>query len=124
VDLSAADALPDEFAQIALIGGGAMPRREISVRAYIIVCVVLVLLTGATVGFSLAHVAPIWHLVVGLTIGLCKATLVVLFFMHVLISDRLTWIVIVVVCFWLVILVTLTMTDYLTRGMAGPMPGH
>ncbi len=44
--------------------------------------------------------------------------------MHALLSPRLTWAVIVVSCFWLGILLVLTLTDYFTRGMVPFMPGH
>jgi cytochrome c oxidase subunit 4 len=51
-----------------------------------------------------------------LTIAVLKATLVVLFFMHVKYSTRLTWLVIAGSVFWLGILLALTFSDYLTRG--------
>jgi len=41
--------------------------------------------------------------------------LVVLFFMHVRYSTRLTWAVVVGGVFWLGILLALTLSDYLTR---------
>ena len=44
-----------------------------------------------------------------------QGTLVVLFFMHVKYSTRLTWAVVVGSVFWLGILLVLTMSDYLTR---------
>ena len=53
-----------------------------------------------------------------LAIAVFKATLVVLFFMHVKYSTRLTWAVVVGSVFWLGILLVLTMSDYLTRGVA------
>jgi cytochrome c oxidase subunit 4 len=101
-----------------------VPERTIPVRTYVIVCVLLVLLTFLTVGLSFWHVAPVWHVVIGLAIAACKASLVVLFFMHALVSPRLTWSVIVVVCFWLGILLVLTLSDYFTRGMIPSAPGH
>jgi cytochrome c oxidase subunit 4 len=52
---------------------------------------------------------------VALTIAVFKATLVVLFFMHVKYSTRLTWVVVIGSVFWLGILLTLTFADYLTR---------
>lgn len=102
----------------------AVSHYVISTRTYIIVCVLLVLMTILTVGISFAHVPPLWHLVIGLIIALCKASLVVLFFMHALMSPRLTWIIIAVVAFWLGILLVLTLTDYVTRGVIPSMPGH
>jgi cytochrome c oxidase subunit 4 len=53
--------------------------------------------------------------VVALTIAVCKATIVVLFFMHVKYSTRLTWAVVLGSVFWLGILLVLTLSDYLTR---------
>jgi cytochrome c oxidase subunit 4 len=64
------------------------------------------------------------HIVAGLIIAVCKASLVVLFFMHALISPRLTWLVILVACFWLGLLFVLTLSDYFSRGMVPFMPGH
>jgi cytochrome c oxidase subunit 4 len=53
--------------------------------------------------------------VVALTIAVFKATIVVLFFMHVKYSTRLTWAVVLGSVFWLGILLVLTLSDYLTR---------
>ncbi len=53
--------------------------------------------------------------VVALAIACTKATLVVLFFMHVKYSTRLTWAVVLGSVFWLFILLALTFNDYLTR---------
>jgi cytochrome c oxidase subunit IV len=54
--------------------------------------------------------------VVMLTIALTKAGLVILFFMHVRWGTRLTWLVVLAGFFWLLILLMVTMTDFLTRG--------
>jgi len=54
--------------------------------------------------------------VVMLAIAMTKALLVILFFMHVRWSTRLTWLVVASGFFWLLILFGITMTDYLTRG--------
>jgi cytochrome c oxidase subunit 4 len=53
--------------------------------------------------------------VAALAIAVFKAAIVVLFFMHVKYSTRLTWIVVVGSVFWLGILLALTFNDYLTR---------
>jgi cytochrome c oxidase subunit 4 len=53
---------------------------------------------------------------VALTIAVFKATLVVLFFMHVKYGSRLTKLVVGTAFFFLGIMLTLTMTDYLSRG--------
>jgi cytochrome c oxidase subunit 4 len=54
--------------------------------------------------------------VAALVIAVFKTVLVVLFFMHVKYSTRLTWVFVISGVFWLAILLTLTMSDYLTRG--------
>jgi cytochrome c oxidase subunit 4 len=54
--------------------------------------------------------------VVMLAIACTKALLVILFFMHVRWSSRLTWVVAGSGFFWLLILFTITMSDYLSRG--------
>jgi cytochrome c oxidase subunit 4 len=58
----------------------------------------------------------IFNNIVMLLIASVKALLVVLFFMHVRWSTRLTWVVAASGFVWLIILFGLTMTDYLTRG--------
>lgn len=59
---------------------------------------------------------------VALAIAVCKATLVVLFFMHVKYSSHLTKLAVVAGLFWLAILITLTLSDYKTRNMNIPNP--
>jgi cytochrome c oxidase subunit IV len=54
--------------------------------------------------------------VVMLTIAVTKALLVILFFMHVRWGSRLTWVVVASGFFWLLILFSETMIDFLTRG--------
>jgi cytochrome c oxidase subunit 4 len=101
-----------------------MPHRTISVTTYVLVCVLLVVLTVLTVGVSFAPIKGVWHVVLGLIIAVCKASLVVLFFMHALLSDRVTWAVIAVMCFWLGIMLVLTLGDYFSRNMIPFMEGH
>ena len=57
-----------------------------------------------------------WNTPIALIIATIKAVLVILFFMHVRWSTRLTWVVVASGFFWLLILFGLTMMDYLTRG--------
>jgi cytochrome c oxidase subunit IV len=54
--------------------------------------------------------------VVMLTVAITKATLVVLYFMHVRWGSRLTWVIVASSLFWLLIMFTFTMMDYLSRG--------
>jgi cytochrome c oxidase subunit 4 len=54
--------------------------------------------------------------VVMLTIACVKALFVILFFMHVRWSSRLTWVVAASGFFWLLIMFTFTLADYMSRG--------
>ena len=55
------------------------------------------------------------NVLIALTIAVTKATLVVLYFMHVRWSSKLTWVFVLAGLFWLVIMVALTLSDYQTR---------
>ena len=61
-----------------------------------------------------------WNKAVALGIASFKATLVVLYFMHVKYQSRLTKLIVVSGFFFLVILLTLTMADYGSRGWVNP----
>jgi cytochrome c oxidase subunit 4 len=71
--------------------------------------------TGITVAAAFIDLGP-FNTVVALTIATIKATLVVLFFMHVKYThEKLTGLVIVSAIFFLFILLALSMADYTTR---------
>ena len=53
--------------------------------------------------------------VIALAIACTKATLVILFFMHVRYSNKLTIITVCAGFFWLMLLISLSLSDYLTR---------
>ena len=82
---------------------------------YYLVFLALIVGTGLTVAAAKFDMGPLNNLVM-LTIACTKATLVVLFFMHVRWSTRLTWVVAMSGFFWLLILFGMGMSDYLTRG--------
>lgn len=58
---------------------------------------------------------------IALTIAVTKATLVVLFFMHVRYSARIIWVLVASGFFWLAIMMVLTGTDYMSRKWASPL---
>jgi cytochrome c oxidase subunit 4 len=87
-------------------------------RIYIMVFVALLVLTATTVGVAFIDLGPLNNLV-ALGVAVLKATLVILFFMGVKYSTRLTGIVIVSGLFGLAIMVGLTLVDYATRGWLG-----
>jgi cytochrome c oxidase subunit 4 len=75
----------------------------------------LMVLTAITVTVAFINLGAL-NFPVALAIAILKATLVVLFFMHVKYSSRLTKLVVGSAFFFLVILFGLTLTDYLSRG--------
>jgi cytochrome c oxidase subunit IV len=75
----------------------------------------LILGTIMTVVVAKFDLGPLNNIVM-LTIACTKALLVVLFFMHVRWSTRLTWVVAGSGFFWLIILFGITMSDYMSRG--------
>jgi cytochrome c oxidase subunit 4 len=75
----------------------------------------LMVLTAVTVGVAFINLGP-FNFPVALSIAIVKATLVILFFMHVKYSSRLTKLIIGTGFFFLLVLFTLTLTDYLSRG--------
>ena len=92
----------------------ARPRKVEKLWLYIVVYALLMLLlimTVAAAQFDLGR----GNVVIALVIACLKAMLVILFFMHVRHSSRLTWIVAAAGFVWLMILLALTMTDYTWR---------
>ena len=85
-----------------------------SVRTYFLVFIALMVLTAITVWVAFQDFGP-WNDVVALTI----ASLVVLFFMHIYYSTRLSKLVVISGLLWLFILIGLTLSDYLSRGLVG-----
>jgi cytochrome c oxidase subunit IV len=83
-------------------------------RVYYLIFAALMIGTAITVAVAFVDLGA-FNAVVALTIAVIKATLVVLFFMHVRYSTKLTWAVVAGSVFWLGILLALTFSDYLTR---------
>ena len=78
-------------------------------------CAGLMLLLALT--WSIGYVdLGLFNLVVALTISVAKALLVALFFMHIKGSSRLLHLAAVTGVIWLIILVSLTLADYVSRG--------
>jgi len=91
-----------------------MTNHVVPLRVYYLVFAALIVGTYITVQVSFFDLGE-WNTVVALAVAVTKAALVVLFFMHVRYSTRLTWVVVVGSVFWLGILLALTFSDYLTR---------
>jgi cytochrome c oxidase subunit IV len=97
----------------------------VPVTTYIAVFIGLLVLTGLTTKVAYIDLGQTaigktheidWNTVAALAIAVVKMLLVVLFFMHVKYSPRLTKLVVVAGFFWLAIMVSLTLSDVLTRG--------
>ena len=92
-----------------------MAEHILPTRIYYTIFAILAFCTYLTWQVAYFDLGP-FNTIAALTIAVFKATIVVLFFMHVRYSTRLTWAVVVGSVFWLCILMALTMSDYLSRG--------
>jgi cytochrome c oxidase subunit IV len=90
-------------------------------RVYYVIFASLMVLTAVTIGVAFINLGPL-NFPVALAIAIVKATLVILFFMHVKYSSRLTKLTVGTGFFFLLVLFTLTLTDYLTRGWLTGLP--
>ncbi len=84
------------------------------VRMYLTIFAVLIILTFTTVFVAELDLGP-WNVFVALAIAAIKATLVILFFMHVMESSSLTKLFVVAGLMWLGLLFGLTFNDYMSR---------
>jgi cytochrome c oxidase subunit 4 len=106
-----------EMTAAAGTNGGEMQGAThlVPIRVYLTIFSLLMVLTAVTVGVSFIDLGP-FNTVVAVVIAVTKMLLVILYFMHVRYSSRLTWAVVGGGFFWLAILLFLTLADYLTRG--------
>ena len=86
-----------------------------AIRNYVIVFFVLMIGTAATVWAAFQDFG-FMNPVIALTIAVIKAVCVVLVFMHVWDSKRLTKVTLSAGVFWLGIFIVLLMSDYYSRG--------
>ncbi len=92
-----------------------MPQHTIPKRIYYIIFGALMFLTAITIWVAFIDLGAFSD-VIALGIATTKATLVILYFMHVRYSSKLTWAAVFSGFLFLAILLTITMSDYLTRG--------
>jgi cytochrome c oxidase subunit IV len=88
---------------------------------YLSIFAALMVLSAITVAAAFVNLGSL-NPVVALAIAVIKATLVILFFMHVKYSSRLTKITVVLSFFFVAILFAETFMDYATRGLPGDIP--
>ncbi len=91
-----------------------MSDHVVPVRVYVSIFLALCVLTVVTVAVTGYDFGP-FNLIVALGVAIAKASLVVLYFMHARYSPKLTGVVIASSVAFFVILVFLTLTDYLSR---------
>jgi len=95
---------------------GHVSEHVVSLKIYITIFVTLLVLTGVTVLVATIDLGRL-NVIVALTIAVTKAVLVLLYFMHLRYSPRLTWLVTGAAFAWLAILIGLTIADPLTRSL-------
>ncbi len=90
-------------------------------KLYISIWIILLCFTALTTGVAFIDLGSL-NTVVALAIAICKAGIVVLFFMHARHSEKLVRVVIGVAIFWLLILIVISTTDFATRRLLPPPP--
>ena len=78
-------------------------------------CTALMLLLALTWTIGYINLG-MFNVIIALAIAIIKALLVALFFMHIKGSSRLLHLAMAVGVIWLLIMLSLTLTDYFTRG--------
>lgn len=92
-----------------------MSEHIVSRKTYFSIFGALLALTALTTFMAFQDLGP-FNVVVALAIALIKASLVVLFFMHVKYSSRLVKVIVCAGLFWFLIMISFTFADYYTRG--------
>ena len=100
---------------------GLVSQHVVSPKIYLAIFIALMVLTAATIAAAEMDLGPL-NLAVALAIAIVKATLVVLYFMHVRYNPKLIWLALGLALSWLGVLVLATLHDYLSRGWI-PFPG-
>ena len=91
--------------------------------SYLITYVVLAVLTAIQIGIGFSDFGS-WKVVAALAIAAAQTAVLGLYFMDLRHADTLIWLCVGAAAFWVLILFTFTLTDYLTRHLlAYPGPG-
>lgn len=95
-----------------------MSEHIVSPKLYLLIFTALMVLTGTTyyaAQVDLNQYFTALNIIVALLIATCKATLVILFFMHAKYSSKRTQLIIICGVVWLGIMLALTLSDYSSR---------
>lgn len=90
----------------------------VSKKIYFLIFLILICLTALTTGVAFVDLGSL-NTVAALAIAVTKATLVVLFFMHMKYNPPLMRLILVAALFWLGIMLALTLGDFFTRAWTG-----
>jgi cytochrome c oxidase subunit 4 len=99
-----------------------MAEPRASIRTYLVVYVLLMLLMALTTGLAFVDLAP-WSTLVAMVIAGAKAVFVILYFMHLRYSSRMNWVFAGLGIYFVGILILLTMNDVRTRAWLSPLLG-
>jgi cytochrome c oxidase subunit 4 len=102
--------------------GSGAPHHIVGPATYIVVICSLFGLTAVTVWVAFHHLGDPWNDVVAISIALTKASLVVLFFMHVKWGESTTKLAVILAILFLLMLLLITFSDFASRGWLG-VPG-
>jgi cytochrome c oxidase subunit 4 len=92
------------------------PEHIVPIKTYALICATLLVLTLTTYLVAFLDLGP-FNIVVAIVIACIKASLVVLFFMHAAYAPRRTRLVILAGMFWMMLLIGLSLADYMTRAL-------
>jgi|SRR5437016_2579848 len=84
-------------------------------KVYLGTCAALLVLLALTWTMAYVDLGP-FNLIMALAIAITKALLIALFFMHIKGGSRVLRLAAVAGVMWLLILISLTLTDYISRG--------
>lgn len=99
-----------------------MAEARASIRTYLIVYVLLLGLMGLTTGLAYVDLTR-WSATVAMAIAGGKAVLVLLYFMHLRYSSRMSWVFAGLGLYFVGILILMTMNDVRTRSWLSPILG-
>jgi cytochrome c oxidase subunit IV len=92
-----------------------MSENVVNPRIYIWTCIALLALLVLTWSIAYVNLGP-FNLILALGVSITKAIVIALFFMHIKGSSRILHLAAVAGVMWLLILISLTLSDYSTRG--------
>ncbi len=99
-----------------------MKQPTVSRRTYTFTFLSLLAFALATTLIGFLNLGP-FSMVIALTIAAAKAILIAAFFMHALYESKVVRVAIAGGVIWFLIMVSLTLGDYMTRGWVSPLGG-